>query len=204
MQSIELQMVARIRRRRRGAVFTPGDFVDLGSRSAVDLALHRLTARGTLTRLARGLYSYPETHPRLGELMPSVDEIAKALGERGGVRLQPAGAYAANLLHLTEQVPAKIEFLTDGRRRTVRIGNLTFELRPATPRAMAAAGRLSGLLMAALRHLGKQHVTNERLAALRASLPPAERHRLLRDMRLAPAWMHPHFRYLAGEADDEA
>lgn len=204
MQSIELQMVARIRRRRRGAVFTPGDFVDLGSRSAVDLALHRLTARGTLTRLARGLYSYPETHPRLGELMPSVDEIAKALGERGGVRLQPAGAYAANLLHLTEQVPARIEFLTDGRRRTVRIGNLTFELRPATPRAMAAAGRLSGLLMAALRHLGKQHVTNERLAALRASLPPDERRRLLRDMRLAPAWMHPHFRYLAGEADDEA
>lgn len=204
MQSIERQMVARIRRRRRGAVVTPGDFVDLGSRSAVDLALHRLTARGTLTRLARGLYSYPETHPRLGELMPSVDEIAKALGERGGVRLQPAGAYAANLLHLTEQVPARIEFLTDGRRRTIRIGNLTFELRPATPRAMAAAGRLSGLLMAALRHLGKQHVTNERLAALRASLPPDERRRLLRDMRLAPAWMHPHFRYLAGEADDEA
>jgi Fic family protein len=42
--------------------------VDLGSRQAVDLALHRLAKRGTLRRLARGLYDYPRIDPALGLL----------------------------------------------------------------------------------------------------------------------------------------
>ena len=37
----------------------PVDFLDLGSRQAVDLALHRLVHKGTIRRLARGLYDYP-------------------------------------------------------------------------------------------------------------------------------------------------
>ncbi len=35
---------------------------------------------------------------------------------RDRVRLQPSGAYAANLLGLSEQVPAKVVFLTDGSK----------------------------------------------------------------------------------------
>jgi hypothetical protein len=34
-------------------VFVPGDFLDLGSRRTVDLALHRMVRDGTLRRLAR-------------------------------------------------------------------------------------------------------------------------------------------------------
>lgn len=204
MQSIEKNIVNMITGRRRGSVMTPNDFAILGSRRAVDVALHRLTERGTIRRLARGLYSYPEIHPRLGEMMPTIEEITKAIGVRRGIRLQPAGAYAANMLHLTDQVPAKVVFLTDGRRKAIQIGNMTIELRPTSARTMAAAGRLSGLLMAAFRHLGKNQVTEERLDRLRKELPPDERRRLLRDMRLAPAWMHPHFRYLAGEGEHDA
>jgi hypothetical protein len=62
-----------------------------------------------------------------------------------------------------------------------------------------AAGKLSALVMAAFRLLGQQRVTPERLAHLRKLLPLAERRRLLKDLRFAPAWMHPHLRFIAGE-----
>ena len=181
-------------------MFVPADFLDLGSREAVDVVLHRLVRKGTIRRLARGVYDFPKQHPVLGALQPSADAVARALAGRDRTRLQPAGAYAANALGLSEQVPAKVVFLTDGPSRTVKVGPITIQLRRTTARNMAAAGRLSGLLIQALRELGKEHVTPERLAHLKRTLPAQKRQELISDIRLAPAWMHPIFRELAEDA----
>jgi hypothetical protein len=197
VQTIDSRLKSRIYGHGRGAVFTPNDFLDLGGRDAVDKALSRLTARGVIRRLARGLYEYPREHPELGKLSPDLQKVAKALAGKHRIRLQPAGAYAANLLGLSEQVPAKIVFLTDGPSRTVKIGRQEIHLRRTTPRNMAAAGRLSGLLMQAFRSLGRQHITRQRLARLKRTLPAKERKQLIKDLSLAPTWMHPFFRELA-------
>lgn len=196
-QSIDSMILAAIRGLGRGAVFVPADFLDLGSREAVDIVLHRLTRKGTIRRLARGVYDFPKEHPVLGSLSPSAEAVARALAGRDHTRLQPAGAYAANALGLSEQVPAKAVFLTDGPSRTVKIGAMTIQLRRTTARYMAAAGRLSGLLIQALRELGKEHLTPERREYLKRTLPADKRRELLKDLRLAPAWMHPIFRELA-------
>lgn len=198
-QSIEAKVLSRIRSKGKGSVYVPGDFLDLGSREAIDLVLHRLVKKGIIRRLARGIYDFPRQHPALGLLSPSADTIAQALAGRDHARLQPAGAYAANALGLSEQVPAKAVFLTDGPSRTVKIGRTTIQLRRTTPRNMAAAGRLSGLVIQAFRELGKEHVTPARIKHLKRSLPADKRRELLKDLKLAPAWMHPIFRTLAEE-----
>jgi hypothetical protein len=198
-QSIDKSVLNRIYGSKGGAAFTPSDFLDLGSRRAVDLALHRLAKRKTLRRLARGLYEYPRRHPEFGTLSPDINKVAKALAGKDRIRLQPSGAYATNLLGLSEQVPAKVVFLTDGPSRKVKFGRQEIQLRRTTPRNMAATGRLSGLLIQALRHLGKEHITSERIEHLKRTLPIDERRRLLKDLRLAPAWMHPLLRELAGK-----
>ncbi len=198
-QSIDSRIVTRIQRRGRGSVLVPGDFLDIGSREAVDLALHRLARKGMIRRLTRGVYDFPKEHPVLGLLSPSPDTVARALAGRDRTRLQPAGAYAANALGLSEQVPAKAVFLTDGASRTVKIGQMTIQLRRTTPRNMAAAGRLSGLIIQALRELGKEHVTTARVEQLKRTLPADKRRELLKDLTLAPTWMHPIFRQLAEE-----
>lgn len=190
-------MLAFINGRGRGSVFVPADFLDLGSREAVDVVLHRLVRKGTIRRLARGVYDFPNVHPVLGPLSPSADKVAEALAGRDHTRIQPAGAYAANALGLSEQVPGKAVFLTDGPSRTVKIGPTTIQLRQTTAKNMAAAGRLSGLLIQALRELGKAHVTPQRREHLKRTLPADKRRELLKDLRLAPAWMHPIFRDLA-------
>lgn len=200
-QSIDLKILASIHRRGRGSLFVPADFLKNGSREAVDTALHRLARKGTIRRLARGLYDYPKQHPTLGPLQPSIEVVALTLAGRDRTRLQPAGAYAANALGLSEQVPAKIVFLTDGLSRTVKIGPTTIQLRQTTPRNMAAAGRLSGLLIQALRELGKEHITPARIAQLKRTLPADKRRDLLKDIPLAPTWMHRVFRELAEEGE---
>lgn len=198
-QSVEKKITSRIYGRGRGCVVTPNDFLDLGSRQAVDLALHRLMASSTIKRLSRGLYYFPKTHSVLGELYPTVEAVTRAIIARDHVKLQPFGAYAANLLGLSEQVPAKVVFLTDGSARKVKLGKLVIELRPSTSRQMATAGRTSGLVMSALRYLGKQHITEERIAQLRKVLSLEDRKRLIRDLPYAPAWMHRALRAVAAD-----
>jgi hypothetical protein len=187
-QAIDSRILATIHGRGRGSVFVPADFLAIGSREAVDIALHRLSRKGTIRRLARGVYDFPKEHPILGPLSPSAEAVARALAGRDQTRLQPAGAYAA-----------KAVFLTDGPTRTVKIGPTTIQLRRTTARNMAAAGRLTGLLIQALRELGKEHVTKERREHLKRTLPADKRRELLKDLKLAPAWMHPIFRELAEE-----
>ena len=198
-KSTDSQILAAIARQGHGSVFVPADFLHLGSREAVDIVLHRLVRKGTIRRLARGVYDFPQEHPVLGPLSPSADAVAKALAGRDRTRLQPAGAYAANVLGLSEQVPAKAVFLTDGPSRTVKIGPTTIQLRRTTAKNMETSGRLSGLLIQALRELGKEHVTPERREHLKRTLPADKRQELIKDLRLAPAWMHSIFRELAGE-----
>lgn len=189
MQSIDSKIQSRIYGRGKGCVVTPGDFLDLGSRQAVDLALHRLAKKGTLRRLARGLYDYPRNDPALGLLSPTIDTIVKALKGRDKILLQPFGGYAANLLGLSDQVPMKIVFLTDGPARSVQIGKQIIMLKHTTPRAMATAGRVSGLVIQALRHIGQRHVDDAVLARLQRRLSASDKKVLLRDLRYAPAWI---------------
>src|SRR3972149_5148632 len=132
-QSIDAKVISRIRNKGRGSVHVPADFLDLGSREAIDLVLHRLAKKGVLRRLARGVYDFPKQHPSLGLVSPPAGPIAEGVGGRDQARLQPAGAYAANALGLSEQVPAKAIFLTDGPSRTVKIGPMTIQLRPPRP-----------------------------------------------------------------------
>jgi len=197
MQSVDSKIRDRIKRCGKGCVLTPRHFLDLGSRQAVDLALHRLVNEGSLRRLSRGLYDNPRVDPDLGPLSPTVDSVVKALKGRDKIRLQPSGGYAANLLRLSEQVPTKIVFLTDGPKRQVRLGKQVITLKQTTPRTMATAGRVSGLVIQALRQIGQRQVDESIVARLREQLSTKDKKQLLRDLRYAPAWIADKMRLIA-------
>ncbi|MDP2940055.1 MAG: DUF6088 family protein [Candidatus Omnitrophota bacterium] len=198
MQSIVTKIKKRIYNKNRGFVFTKSHFLDLGSRTAVAKALERLAGSGTIRRLARGLYDYPERHPVLGDLPANYERIAQTLAGRDSLKIQPSGAYAANLLGLTDQVPARIVFLIDGSNRTVQVKNQQIVLKRTTPKNMATAGQVSGLVIQALRYLGKDHVNDKTAGALKKRLTREDKRQLMRNLRYAPAWMGSIFRQLQG------
>ena len=195
--SVDSKVTCRVHKRGRGWVFTPKHFLDLGGRRAVDLTLHRLKTAGTIRQLARGLYDYPAQDPDLGTVAPSADAIARALVVRDAIRLQPSGAYAANQLGLSEQVPSRVVFLTDGPARKVKLGKREILLQHTTPRNMAAAGRKSGTVIQALRYLGKEQVDDRVIATLRRRIDDKDLVSLRRDLVHAPAWIADLLRPLA-------
>lgn len=195
--SVDAQIAHHVQQSAPGSVFTPDAFAQLGSRDAIDKALQRLVARAELRRLSRGLYDKPRVDELLGLLWPTVDEVIKAIVGKDKVRTQPAGVYAANMLGLSEQVPAKVVLLTDGISRTIKAGPMQISFKRTTPRQMAAAGRLSGLLIQAFKSLGAPNITTARLERLRQNIPAAEREKVLQDLALAPAWMRPYLREVA-------
>lgn len=198
MLSIEDKVIGRIYGKGRGYVFTPKQFLALGSRDSVDQALSSLTEKGTIRRIARGLYDYPKNDPLFGIVAPSPDKIAEALVSVEGSRLQPTGAYAANILGLSEQLPASFVYLTDLDDRSLTVGNRTIVLRRATPRNMKMAGRVSGLVTQAFRHLKKENITPEMISYLSKKLSDREKDILKKDIPFAPAWIAKHFRTIAG------
>lgn len=200
IHSIDSKVYSRIVGHRRGWVFTPSNFKDLGSRTAVATAIKRYKQNGTIRHIAWGLYDYPRTDPQLGVLTPSVDQIMTALKKRDAMRLQHSGAYAANLLGLSDQVPMKIVFLTDGPGRRLQIGNRHILLKRTTPRNMATAGRISGTVIQALRWLGQNNVDERITSILRGRLTNADKAQLLKDIRYAPIWITQIIRSIACES----
>lgn len=190
MSTIQDTILDRIRGQGRGKVFTPKDFLDLGSRDAADQSLSRLAKAGEIQRLGRGLYHYPRMNDRLGiPLAPDLDEIAEALARQTGSRVVPSGAVAANRLGLSTQVPAKPVYLTDGRTREVRIGSTTIQLRHAAPKEFPAGCRTSAMVFQALRHLGQVAVDHQVVAQLRRALSAVQRQELRRDARYTTDWI---------------
>ncbi len=195
------KIINRIYGHGRGWCFTSNHFRDLGSPEAIRISLYRLEKKGVIRRLAHGLYDYPKKHQTIGLLSPSPERIAQAISERDNVRIQPSGAYAANLLGLTEQVPAKSVFLTDGTGRRLRIGQQEIVFKRTTPQYMAASGKTSGSVIQALRHLGKKQVSKNQIEYLKKALNNTVKTQLKKDRNYAPNWMHPVIENIVSEID---
>lgn len=195
--SVTDKILSRIRRKGQGTVHTSKDFLDLGGRVAVDHALSNLAKKGLIRRLSRGVYDYPKVNPRLGTLTPPPDAVAKALAKKTRSDLQVSGAYAANQLGLSTQVPARVVYLTDGKSKRVRVGRQTIELRHASPKNMATAGKPSGTVIQALRHVGRDNVNDEVIDRIKSVLSDDDRAALRHDVDKAPDWMRPILTRLA-------
>jgi hypothetical protein len=191
MQSMKDQVAARIYRLGDGKAFSAKDFLDIASRGTIDMALSGLTREGKIRRIRRGLYDMPRVNPALGgELSPDIDEAARAIARRQKWKIVPEGAWAANLLGLSTQVPSKIVYLTDGPNNEVPIGRRSIVFKHARPKALAGLDGKIALVVQALRHLGKEQVGPHEVDTLRKALSPSERKRLVKDTRFGVDWIY--------------
>jgi hypothetical protein len=190
-QSIQEQILATIRARGRGWAFSSKDLLRGQSRSAVDLALHRLTKEGRIRRVIRGIYDYPEESDSLKQkLSPDLDQVAQALARKFGWRTQPSGPTALNLIGLSTQVPARMVYLSDGPSRTYRIGNRTVAFRKTVLKEAHFRLRESALIVQAFKSLGSKRITPEAVDKVRRWLDPAFRKKVLEDTHRVTGWIY--------------
>lgn len=191
METMKNQILKRIEKMERGSVFSAKDFLDLASRSSIDVLLPKLEKDGTIRRIRRGLYDLPKFNPDLeAELSPDLHEAAQAVARRQRWKIVPEGAWAANVLGLSTQVPSKITYLTDGPKHQIHVGRRTIYFKHARPKTMTGSGEKFSLVIQALRYLGKRDVGQQEIDHLRKALTAREKKELLKDTRFGTEWIY--------------
>jgi hypothetical protein len=188
-ESIEIQILDRIKKAGRGVLFFTDSFMAYGNAKAVSKALQRLVKAGEIERVAAGIYVRPIIDTVIGKVSTSVEDIAKAIARRDRARIVPTGVYALNRLGLSTQVPLKVVFLTDGAARKIKIGNTSITLKKTAPKNVAAVGKISQLAIQALRSIGKDKVSADEIKKIQQVLGKEKKSKLAHDIRLAPAWI---------------
>ena len=179
------------------AAWTPRDFLDLGSREAVDQALHRLTRGGDIRRIARGLYDKPQANSLTGQpTHPDPRAVVDALARRDQARIIVDGMTAANDLGLSDAVPARIIVHTDARLKPIKLGKLQIDFKTTAPSKLYWAGRPAMRIVQALHWLhdiaaDKDPAVRQRLAAI--MMDPDHGALIVDDLRcdllVLPTWM---------------
>ena len=201
MQTMKDQILARIKRLGEGRAFSAKDFLDIASRGTIDMALSSLTRSGTIRRIRRGLYDMPRVNEALGgKLSPDIDEAARAIARRQRWKIVPEGAWAANLLGLSLQVPSKITYLTDGPNKEVLIGRRSIHFKHARPKVMAGPDGKFALVVQALRYLGKEAIGKREIETLRSALSPGEKRKLVKETQFGVDWIYEVAKKIAEKA----
>jgi len=192
MESIHNQIKRIVSKKRKGTIFFAEDFKKIGDGGTIRISLFRLCKEGVLIRLANGIFLYPKIDKKygLGTIFPSIFDIATEIAKREKARLIPTGVYAMNRLGLSSQVPAKVIFLTDGAPRTIKIGqNATIKFQKTTAKNLAFKGKITQLVCAALKEIGKDNVTDEQLRKIEQALSLENNRIIEHDAGLAPEWI---------------
>lgn len=189
MNAIANTIIKRIRAKRRGWVFTPKDFLDVGARATVDQTLSRLAKKGIIRRLDRGVYDYPRQHPTLGALSPSADSLAQVISMQTGNTVFPSGAAAANFLGISTQVPAKLVYLTNGQSKTKKVAGRTIVLKHARVPIMDRLPSKANFALQALFYLGKDGIDDQAIMQCIKQLDNHDVKKLSSVISRVPGWM---------------
>ena len=189
MTSIEDKILQHIVAFPKGELFLPSDFSELGSSEAVRLSLFRLEKEGVITRVAQGIYVRPRESSLIGKLTPTAEEVAEAIAKRDKIRTTPTGSYALNALGLSTQVPMNIVLLTDGSPREIKVGKRKIKFKKTTPKNLMAKGKISRLVIQALKEIGNGKVTAVEEEKILDVLKKENEKDLKHDIALAPVWI---------------
>jgi hypothetical protein len=188
-EPIELQIVNKIKKAKRGTAFFADDFLSFGNAKTINKCLERLVNTNELYRVSRGIYIRPKNDRIVGLMIPGIDEIAIAIAKRDRARILPTGSFALFKLGLTTQVPLNIVYYTDTSARKIKVGNFTITFKKTSAKNLSRIGSISKLAIQALKEIGEGKVTKEEIIKIVELLREEKSYHLEHDLKLAPKWI---------------
>lgn len=184
------QIVEIINTANPGTIFFASDFAEVDTDDAIRKTLSRLVAAGKLERPLRGLYRKPKHNDFLDRDIPaSPDEIAQALAKKFDWHIAPFGDTALNQLGLDAQVPTAVCYVSDGPYRTYRYDPYTIEFRHTANRNISNLNPETALVIQALKALGKEQATLDKLDLISLHLDDSQLNNLVLDTQNVAVWM---------------
>lgn len=170
-KTLHKQILGRIYDKGRGWVFSRNDFSHFGDPGHIDRTLSRMTEKGVIRRVMRGLYDYPGYSKLLNKhLSPDIDQVAHALARKFGWQIQISGNAALNLVGLSTQVPTQYQYLSDGPTKTYLLGKTEVRFKKTRFTQLGLKYTHNEILVQAVRALGDKTLTQEEQQKLRAYL----------------------------------
>lgn len=188
-QNVYNQLITNIFLKKKGVLIFSEDFSDIGNSKSISKNLEILVNEGILLRVARGIYYLPKIDKQMGELLPDIEQVAKAIAEREKARIVSSGLSAIQKLGLSTQVPLKAVYHTDGSPRKLKIGKASLIFKRTTTRNLALKGPISSLVVRALKEMGQTKVIEEHIRIVIEKLKKEEKVNILHDAKLAPVWI---------------
>lgn len=198
--SVGFRILQRMRRGGRNHVWIPHDFIDIGTRTAVDVALHRLEAKDHVRKISWGLYDLARIE-RDEVLPPDAAAVLAAIGRRDRVKVLVEEHSAAHRLGLVDIEPDEFVVLTSSHLTPIALGHRTIRFKTVAPRLLVWSGRPAAYLVQAMRHLrseleGGTAKTWRLKEILDDKSGAAIRKDLERGLGDLPDWLVPHVKKL--------
>jgi hypothetical protein len=182
----------------RGKPFAMSSIGREASYTNVRQVLSRMVKTGEIMRATRGIYVRPKEVPYLGKVLPGSEEIVKAISKQTGEIITPHGAEAARILQLSTQVPMRPIFYTSGTSRKIKLGKQSITLKHISPRKQVKPGTITGLVIAALWYLGKNHINENVINTIKQRLNEKQFAEVIKHTNQMPMWMSSSFRQYQG------
>jgi hypothetical protein len=187
--SVHQAILEKINSKIPGDIFFPAEFRMLGTDDAIKMALSRLVKENTIERLANGVYYIPQFHHLIGRIKPSLEMIANAIASRDHIQIKPTGMSALNKLGLSEQVPTRHVYITNGQPRTYNVAENEIHFKSASPKKLALKGPISSLIILAMDEMGQTEFDETLASKIKGLLKKEDPILLENDMMLAPSWI---------------
>ena len=200
LQTTNNKILSRIYGRGRGWAFTPNDFISGFDRKQIDNALSDLSKEGKIRRICRGMYDYPKYSELLSqELSPDHEQVAQAFARKFNWRILPSGDAALNLLGLSTQIPGRFIYLSDGPNRKYSILSYQLEFKKTALKEIGFKHRESGLIVQALKALGKERITSKVIEKIRKQIAPEKYGKILQETKTVTGWVYDAMKQICRE-----
>jgi hypothetical protein len=190
MRSLENKVIDRIYGKGRGWCFSQIDFVDLGTRSAIDVAFNSLLKKETISRALRGIYYYPEYSTVLKKnITPRIENIAEAIARKYKWDIQPSGNTALNYFQLSTQIPAQYVYLSDGPSKEYQLDKQLLIFKKTKLQEAKLKYMESKLTVQAIKALGKEQFTLEANKKIKSHFNSSQLQKIKKDTIAITGWV---------------
>lgn len=199
-KGIYSEIKKRIQLSEEGTVFVTSDFADLATITTVRKCLGRQVEEKKIRRILDGVYEKPIYSNLLKENVPANPEsVAYAIARSFHWTIAPCGDIALNKLGLSTQVPIVWSYISDGPYRKFSWDNITISFRHRANREISLMSESTGLVIEALKALGKEQVDENIILKLSNRLPKDEKTKLLKESTDVSEWIYAVIRKVCDE-----
>ena len=180
---------------KEGYLFSINEMLNYASYDTAKKVLQRMEKNGEIVRVIDGIYSKPKFSKLLNKSVPSsIPDVANKIAEKFAWNIIPSGDVALNMLHLSTQVPACYEYLSNGPYREYEIYGMKLKFKHTTNRLLGGMSLKSALVIQAIKSLGEENITADVLQTLKEVLSEEDKMALLDECKRVPAWIYEYIK----------